>query len=451
MRIKSTFGAVLVFLWTGSLLAIAADNTATVVAVPMASSAESTHDADQNGLVSLDFQDADIKNVLKILSFKSSVNIVAGPEVTGVVTIQLKDVPWQKALDVILSTYGYGYERRGNIITVTTVENLKKRRGDYQLLEEQEPLVTKTYGLSFAKAVDVVDSLSKIKTNRGTINFDQRTNTLIVRDTQGALELMDGVVKTLDAVTPQVLIEAKVVETTLTNTENLGISWTVGATASGAVRPTSFPFKVDASNHQLAGTFANPSSSTFSYGTLSASALKAVLEMLQSRTDTNILSNPHIVTLDNQTSKIVVGTQFPIPVYTYNNEQAKLQISGWNYKDIGIIFEVTPHVNNNNLVTLDLHPIITDITTSTVIESTTLPILSVEEAATKVMVENGQNLVIAGLIKDKTTSTKKKVPILGDIPILGEVFKKKENAKEKTELLIFLTPHIITAATAPTK
>lgn len=398
------------------------------------------------GLVSLDFQDADIKNVLKVLAYKSGTNIVAGPEVTGTITIQLTDVPWQKALEVVLSTYGYGYERRGNIIMVTTIENLKKRHEETQLLSDQEPLMTKTYLLNFAKASEVVDSISKMKTSRGQINFDPRTNAVIVRDVQGNMDLIDDVIKTLDTVTPQILIEAKIVETTLSNTENLGIDWTVKGTATGASHPTVFPFVSNNTNKFLPShAFADPTGTPFTYGTLSAQALSAVLEMLHARTDTHILSNPKIVTLDNQAAKIVVGTQFPIPQYTYNQEQAKLQVSGWEYKDIGIIFNVTPHVNNANLVTLDLHPTVTDITSSAVIESTTLPILSVEEAVTKVMVADGQTLVIAGLIKNKTTLKKKKVPFLGDIPLLGEAFKKKEDGDERTELLIFLTPHIITA------
>ena len=207
----------------------------------------------ENGLVSLDFQDADIRNVLKVLSYKSGVNIVAGPEVTGVITIQLTDVPWQKALDVILATYGYGYERKGNIITVTTIENLKKRREDNQTLQDQEPLVTKTYSLNFAKASDLVESINKIKTGRGNINFDQRTNVLIVRDVAGNIELLDGVIKTLDSVTPQVLIEAKVLETTLSNTENLGITWAIGGTATGSQHSTSFPFTQETSTMVPAG------------------------------------------------------------------------------------------------------------------------------------------------------------------------------------------------------
>lgn len=410
---------------------------------------------DSAGLVSLDFQEADIRNVLKVLAFKTGVNIVAGPEVIGSVSIQLKDVPWQKALDVILSTYGFGYEQRGNIIKVMSIENLKKYREDKVALEGQEPLITKTFVLSFAKASDIVESLGKMKTERGSVNFDQRTNTIIVRDVQANLDLIAEVVKSLDSVTPQVLIEAKIIETTLNNDEKMGVEWNLVATASGGKRATSFPFTTDATNRFVNGQFPVPDTASFKYGTLDMSQFSATMRLLASRTDTNVLSNPRIVTLDNQTAKIVVGDQYPFPQYTYNSEQAKLQISGWEYKDIGIIFEVTPHVNNPGLVTLDLQPKISAKNGTQTIENTALPIIATEETKTKVMILDGQTLVIAGLIKEDTTIVKKKVPFLGDIPLIGLAFKHNDTVKNKKEILIFITPHIITpSATAfanPTK
>ncbi len=404
----------------------------------------------KDGLVSLDFQEADIRNVLKVLAFKTGINIVPGPEVTGIVTIQLKDVPWQKALDVILSTYGFGFEQKGNIIKVMSIENLKKYREDKVALEGQEPLITKTFILNYAKASEVIDSLAKMKTERGSVNFDQRTNTIIVRDVLANIDLISEVIKSLDSVTPQVLIEAKIVETNVDNNENLGVNWVLKGGVSGSRRATAFPFAPSDGNRYMpsmpnAPSEVNEAGSLFSYGTLDASQMSATLELLNSRTDTNILSNPRIVTLDNQTASIIVGEQYPIPQYTYNEEQAKLQVSGWEYKDIGIIFEVTPHVNNAGLVTLDLQPKVTAITTFVTVENTSLPRLSTEEAKTKVMVRDGDTLVIAGLIKEKTTDTKTKVPFFGDIPLIGAAFRKKEAGKQKTELLIFLTPHIITA------
>lgn len=400
----------------------------------------------QEGRVSLDFRDADIQNVLRILSYKSGVNIVAGPEVTGLVTIQLRDVPWKQALDVILQTYGYGYDQRGNIITVTTIDNLKKRREDAQMLSEQELLLTKTFPLNYAKAQSVIASVEKMVSPRGSVNYDERTNSLIVRDTSQNVELMEDVIGHLDSTTPQVLIEAKIVETTLTNQENLGIDWVTKATVTGAKRPTTFPFVGNHSNNSFVKTndFPAAEDTEFTFGTLNFVQVQAIFELLRSRTDTNILSNPRIVTLDNQVAQIVVGSQYPIPSYVYNEEQARLQVNGFEYKDIGVIFNVTPHVNNAGYVTVDIEPKITEILDFVTVENTSLPRLSNESAKTRVMVKDGETLVIAGLIKDKVTDIKKKTPFLGDIPILGLVFQKSEKTITKTDLLIFLTPHIIT-------
>lgn len=415
---------------------------------------EKTADTHESN-VSLDFRDADIANVLKILSYKSGVNIVVGPEVTGLVTIQLNDVPWKQALEVVLETYGYAYEQKGNIITVTTVDNLKQRRENAIILAEQEPVETKTFTLNFGRASEIVASIEKMRSERGSINYDERTNTLIVTDIARRIDLMDGVIKKLDRTTPQVLIEAKIVETNFDNEENLGIDWVTKVTLAGSERPHTFPFTVNSSNKFVADSFPGAettrgsANAEFTYGTLSFTQLQAIFEMLKQKTDTNILSNPRIVTMDNQAAQIMVGTQYPIPQYTYNEEQARLQVSGWEYKDIGIIFDVTPHVNNAGFVTIDVQPKITAIIGTVVVENTSLPQLSNESTKTRVMIKNGETLVIAGLVKDQLTDTKKKVPFLGDIPVLGLIFQKSEKTNTKTDLMIFITPHIITPEVAP--
>jgi type IV pilus assembly protein PilQ len=417
---------------------------------PPAPAVDENMSVSETGLISLDFRDADIQNVLRILSYKSGVNIVAGPEVTGLVTIKLQEVPWTRALQVVLETYGYASEQKDNIITVTTVENLKKRREDAVSLSEQEPLITKTFILNYAKAANIIESIEKMRTDRGSINFDERTNSIIVRDIPGNVDLIGEVIVKLDATTPQVLIEAKIVETTLSNTDNLGVDWVAQAGISGSARPHTFPFTEHTSQKYMkSDDFPGASDGDFSYGTLSFKQMEAVLELLSSRTDTNVLSNPRIVTLDNQKAKITVGSQYPIPIYDYNEEQAQLQVSGWEYKDIGVIFEVTPHVNNAGFITVDLDPKVTAILDFVTVENTSLPRLSTEEAHTSVMIKNGETLVIAGLIKDQVTDIKRKVPFLGDIPILGWAFQKTEKTSSKTDLLIFLTPHIISNEAAP--
>ena len=183
------------------------------------------------GNVTMDFKNADINNVLRILSYKSGVNIVAGPEVEGLVTIRLTDVPWEKALDVVLRTYGFSYEKVGNIIRVTTIESLK-----------QEELTTEVFSLSYGEAEDVSEAIDNMLTERGKTKFDERTNTLVVTDVPTNLYKISQVIKKLDRRTPQIMIEAKIVETTLADDEKLGIDWTLKASITGSKKPMTFPF-----------------------------------------------------------------------------------------------------------------------------------------------------------------------------------------------------------------
>ncbi|MBF0532936.1 MAG: type IV pilus secretin PilQ [Candidatus Omnitrophica bacterium] len=398
--------------------------------------------ASDNGLVSLDFREADVQNVLKILALKSGVNIVPSPTVTGPVTIQLKNVPWEQALDVVLSTYGFAAERKGSIILVSTIADLKKRRDDAAVLAEQEPLETKAFPLSFGKAKEVLNSIEKMKTERGSINMDDRTNTIILTDISSRIKLIEKVVQQLDTTTPQVLIEAKMIKKTFVDSDNLGIDWLTKITVGGSIRPTSFPFKDAVSDTYLQGAF--PAPTGFTYGTLNASQIQAVFEVLKSQTDTQVLSNPRLVTLDNKAAKIGVTTDYPIPSYELNKDTGQLIISGFTWIEMGITFSVTPHVNSKELVTMEVTPEVSSSGGETVFSGNTMPLIAKEKVTTNVMVRNGETLVIGGLIKNTVTKYKKEIPWFGRIPLLGWLFKKTNNSGDKTDLLIFVTPHIIT-------
>jgi type IV pilus assembly protein PilQ len=424
-------------------------------------------DLNPSGNVTIDFREADIKNVLKVLAYKSGVNIISGPEVVGLVNIQLKNVPWQKALDVVLSTYGYSYEQKGTVIMVTTIDNLKKRREDAKLLADQEPLSTETFLLNFSKAEDVVKTLDKMKTARGSINFDQRTNSVIINDVGSNVAILKDIVHQLDAVTPQVLIEARIIETGLGSQETMGLKWpaSLGGSATFPVRTHSFPWSTKSNTYMPEATFVNPgligektaavdTSKVMTFGTLSVNDLTMTLSMLESRTNTNVLSNPRIVTLDNQSATIEVGNKYPLPKYTYSDTQEKLTISGWEYIEYGLTFKVTPHINGNGVITLDVEPQIMDQSSTVAFDFgggtvTNIPVLTKETAKTNVMIRDGETLVIAGLIKDKKSKVTTKVPILGSIPFLGKLFSHKDDVVTKTELVIFITPHIITVSSDP--
>lgn len=423
-------------------------------AVETASSGQVSLPSLASGNVTIDFKDAGIHNVLRILSFKSGTNIVAGKEVTGTITIRLVDVPWEKALDTILKTYGFVYEREGNIIRVTTIENLSK-----------ETLQTEVYPLNYAKAKDIVESLKEVLSERGKLKYDERTNILLVTDIPTNLYKIADVVQRLDKKTPQVSIEAKIVETTLSDTDKLGINWTIKVTASGSSRKTTFPFETVGTPSVLSEGLNNylplpvPGSEDFpttaipafpytvaddfTFGTLDFTQLQAVLEILKSRSDTKIISNPTIATLDNQEAKILVGEVFNIPTYVTDTSTGRLTISGYTSRDLGIKLTVTPHINPQGEVVVDLHPEVSSFLSFDNFGNVLAPRFSTREASTKVRIKNGQTIVIGGLVKENLVDTRYKVPLLGDIPLLGYLFSKKEKTVDKTDLLFFITTRIM--------
>ncbi len=210
---------------------------------PLNTPVSSTEKAGVSENISLDFKDAEINNVLKIISYKSGVNIVATPEVRGLVTIRLQDVYWEEALDTIVRTYGFGYEWLSDkVIMVSTLEKLAEQRRIQEEAAVKEPLDTKAFDLNFIKADEVKTAIEKLVSERGKITLETRTNTLIITDTKSNLIRIGKMIKELDRATPQVLIEAKIIETNLTDTKNLGIRWTIGGTVQGSARPTTFPF-----------------------------------------------------------------------------------------------------------------------------------------------------------------------------------------------------------------
>lgn len=434
--------------------------------------------ASSPGNVTIDFKDADIQNVLRILSFKSGVNIVAGKDVTGQVTIRLVDVPWEKALDMVLKTYGYAYDRDGNIIRVTTLENLKR-----------EDLSTEVYTLSYAQASEVEKSLKDVLSERGKVRSDARSNMIIVTDMPTTIQRVSKVIQQLDAITPQVVIQAKVIETTLGDADRLGINWNIKATVRGSARPTTLPFmafttpgnsllrsilpegrgSATASSVPTSGSAVTTTSTVqdfptadhahqpafpvadkaeFTFGTLDFSQFQAVLEMIQERSDAKILSEPHVTTLNNQEAKILVGEKIAIPKFERNSTTGRMEITGYEDRDLGIRLSVTPQINNQEEIVVTIHPEITNLLGyDSLTPDIKAPRFSTREAQTRVRIKNGQTIAIGGLIRENLVDSKTKVPILGDLPLLGKVFSYKNKTVQKTDLLFFMTVNIVTEKT----
>ena len=428
--------------------------------------------------VSLDFKDADIGNVLRILSLKSKVNIVAGPEVKGVVTIRLEDVPWDKALDVVLRTYGYVYERKENIIRVTTKENLAT-----------EELATETFVLNYTTAEEAQEAIQDILTERGRVKPVSRTNMLVVTDVPTNLFKIRQVIERLDRSTPQAYIDAKIVKTSLLKGENLGIEWSPNATLVGAQRPVTFPFDsfnraenssfIDrtlgnyfprvasttaAANSQNARGFPEPAAAVASSGTnlftlgrLDFTAFQAVLNFLRTRSNTKVVSNPRITVLNNQTATINVGTEIPLPTLERNETSGSFEITGFTYRDTGVVFEVTPHINDADEILVDLKPEISAQDGSTNFGGTgsftTIPNFTVATAETQVLIKSSETIAIGGLMTDSEADSETKVPVLGDAPLIGKLFRSKRKTSgvnnRKEETLFFITVTVVDSTGEP--
>jgi len=469
-RLCSVGSFFLVFALCGAVpSATAADDAS---AAPPSSDMATPAAPSESGNVTVDFKDADIQNVLRILSFKSGVNIVAGKDVVGTVTIRLVDVPWEKALDVVLKTYGYAYDRDGNIIRVTTLENLKK-----------EELSTEVFVLNYSQAAEVEKSLKDILSERGKIRSDARSNMLVVTDMPTVLQRISKVVERLDKITPQVIIEAKVIETTLGSTDRLGIDWNLRIAANGSTRPTTFPFEAAedmskplrqffpegrgaSTSTNSVGTSSTTSTSTvqdfptsryvhqasfpvadkdeFQFGTLDFSQFQAVLELIQKRDDAKILSEPHIMTLNNQEAKILVGEVIAIPTFERNSTTGRMEITGYADRDLGIRLSVTPQINDANEIVVSIHPEITNLLGyDELTPDIRAPRFTTREAQTQVRIRTGQTIAIGGLIRETTVNSTNKVPLLGDIPLLQGLFRHNTSTTEKTDLLFFMTVNIV--------
>ena len=447
------------------------------------SSTEETQDAETTkeaadtasapGNVSLDFKDADILNVLRVLSLKSGTNIVAGPEVQGTVTIRLQDVPWEKAMEVVLRTYGYVFEREGNIIRVTTKENLAT-----------EEIVTQTFVLNYTTASEVETAIKDILTERGRVKSVPRANTVIVSDVTTNIYKISQVITALDQITPQVYIDALIVRTQLDNNENLGINWNPTATANGSARPITFPFNAPDTNGErnplnifrpfFPSTVFNPAtddptlaqtaavtpatiSSPFTTGTLSFASFQATVSLLRAKTNTKIVSNPRIVVLNNQTAKVQVGSEIPIPTFERNETTGSFVISGFSYRDVGIVLKVTPHINQSREILVDLKPEVSSQGSNVSFGSGGFeaPSFNTTIAETQLLIRDGETIAIGGLKRDNEKITQNSVPGLSKIPLLGKLFRNSNvssdaDANQKLETLFFVTITIVDTQGQPT-
>jgi len=382
-----------------------------------------------NKNITIDVQNADIKTVLRSLSEFSNTNIIAGPEVGGKVTAHLSTVPWRQAMDIVLKAHGFGWREEYGIIRVSTIDNLNAEELEQQSAERKKdellPLVSRIIPLSFSNATEMRDALKEMKSARGSIEVEKGNNALIVSDIERIADKIASMVGDLDRRTQQVEIVAKMVDVDYESTREIGIRWDL--------LNLQFSNGVGAASVDAVGT---SSVSRLAFGTVQSwGELTAVLEALERENKADIIANPRIVTADNREAKIMVGKEIPLIV----SDEAGNPIT--ELTKVGIMLRVIPHVNQDESITLDLHPEVSDLSSQATVQGGI--IITLMEADTRVVVQNGETAVIGGLINESDTQFENGVPVLKDIPGLGALFRFTSHTKKKRELIIFVTPKIV--------
>ncbi len=412
--------------------------------------------------ISLDFQDANVRNLFRIFSEISGFNLILSPEVAGEVNMRLLDVPWNEALEIILKNSGLGKQCLGkNIIRVASLqvlaqedereveENVRKR--DKEVSEKlAAELVTEVVRLNYANIKEVALNLETIKSERGKITVDSRTNTLILTDIDENLDDMVKLVRVIDIQTPQVMIEARIVEVNKNVSQELGVQW--GTTFSGFNDNTTVASPAGANSPFLVDLL--PGGSALAAGATSGFALgleglsdglnlDVQLTALEKKGDARILSSPKVTTLDNKEARIESGRSIPFQTSSAN-EGTKIE-----FIDAELSLKVTPHITSDDNVYMVIDA--TKNAANLAVSVNGFPEITTKEAHTEVLVRNGDTTVLGGIYESEVRRNKESVPVMSKIPVLGALFRNLDDADDVKELLIFVTPTILTNAYSKTQ
>ncbi len=413
-------------------------------------------------VISLKFKDADLRDVILYLADFADLNVVFDPDVRGTVTCSLDSVPWDQAMDMALKPNKMGRIIDGNVLRIAPITTLTREDDDLRKLQSSRelagPLLTRTYPLSYSKAKDVAALLaSKKSKERGEIVIDDRTNTLILTDVKEKMDLMEKLIAVLDTPTPQVSIEARIIEATATFIRNLGVQWG----ARGIVDPTTgnatsiqFPNSVLVDGAmipqgQLTKGMGGPlggyavnlpapafnSAVGFSFANvLDTFRLDVALTALETSGQGKVISSPKIVTANNQPAEIVQGRQ--IPVQTVANFTVTTR-----YINAALELHATPQITAEGtiIMTVDISNNAADF--ANLVNG--IPPITTQSTKTTLMIPDGGTTVIGGIYRVEDSITRDRVPLLHSIPILGNLFKSFSRTKQNRELLIFLTPRIV--------
>ncbi|KJZ47074.1 type IV pilus secretin PilQ [Pseudomonas fluorescens] len=407
--------------------------------------------------LSLNFQDIDVRSVLQLIADFTNLNLVASDTVQGGITLRLQNVPWDQALDLVLKTKGLDKRKIGNVLLVAPADEISAR--ERQELESQKqiadlaPLRRELLQVNYAKAADIAKLFQSVTSaeakadERGSITVDERTNNIIAYQTQDRLDELRRIVAQLDIPVRQVMIEARIVEANVDYDKSLGVRWggslqnkgnwntsgvSNGADASSTIgtpgsTSTNSPF-VDL------GTAANTSGLGIAFITDNV-LLDLELTAMEKTGNGEIVSQPKVVTSDKETAKILKGTEIPY------QEASSSGATSVSFKEASLSLEVTPQITPDNRIIMEVK--VTKDEPDYLNKVQDVPPIKKNEVNAKVLVNDGETIVIGGVFSNTQSKVVDKVPFLGDVPYLGRLFRRDVVSEKKSELLVFLTPRIM--------
>ncbi|MHC4475230.1 MAG: secretin N-terminal domain-containing protein [Planctomycetota bacterium] len=416
--------------------------------------------------ITVDFRELPIDDVLRIIAEQADVDIVKSPKVTGNVTAKLTKVPLEEALRNILAAHGYGY---------VTDENMIRIAPTGEISQAAETLVSRIWRITYADVAEVEKALEKFKSPRGTVSSNPGTSNIIVTDTENKIKAIDTFIEEIDRITDQILVEARIYDITAREDYDLGVTWQAG-------RNTAYPFELttiggvswpsgdvedsavtarDISRQQafnplvrrdpfLTGGFdiggpaaykTGSATGIFRFGWLNESIdLDLMLTAQKENVNAKLLANPRIMVLDNEQATFDIVTEEPYVERTITGSQI---IETIKFKPIGVKLNVTPHVARDGMLRLHIAPEFGVLVGRVALTAGNVPIVDTRKVNTIALVQDGQTVVLGGLRKKDATKQVNKVPFLGDIPLIGMLFRFTGEATAITELVVFLTPKIV--------
>ncbi len=420
-------------------------------------------------LISINFQDIPVRNVLQLIADYNEFNLVVSDSVRGNLTLRLDGVPWQQVLDIILQVKGLDKRVDGNVILVAPKEELdlreKQQLEKARMAEELGDLQSDILIINFAKASDIAqmiggDGAVNMLSERGSISIDERTNALLIRELPENIAVIRDIVASLDIPVKQVQIEARIMTVNEGNLDELGVRWGFSSTNGSTTTGGSIESNLgaiglydggnnsggsgdgvaidDFLNVNLAATSANASSIAFQVAKLGADTLLDLeLSAMQRESKAEIISSPRLITTNKQPAYIEQGTEIP---YLESSSSGATSVA---FKKAVLSLKVTPQITPDNRLVLDLS--VTQDRPGEVVKTGTGEAVAIntQRIGTQVLVNNGETVVLGGIFQHSITNSVDKVPLLGDLPVLGALFRRSYEQMGKSELLIFVTPKVV--------